>query len=255
MADVASASTKSVEDTRTSRLRVRAWPLLVSLSLVLLVGGTAVFAALWLLSGRTKTASYTVRGSPVGVQIRVVSGDVAILGGAEGGVSVSRTDRSTFGRGPIEWRRWVGQRLEIASTCPRLVLGACTASYRVVVPDNVPVSVRADHGTIRVEGYRGSASLTTGAGAIVVDAFCGYTLRATTVRGDVSAVASCSPELLEVRSRSGDISATVPADHYRIDASAGGGPAIVRGLTSDPNAPWEIQALSASGHVTVEAGS
>jgi hypothetical protein len=255
VADVVSIATKSVEETRTSRLRVRPWPLLVALSLVLLVGGTAVCAALWLLSGGTTSASYTVRGSPVGVQIRVVSGDVAILGGAEGGVSVNRTDRSTFGRGPIEWRRWVGRRLEIASTCPTIVFGTCAASYRVVIPDNVPVSVRADHGTIRLEGYRGSALLTTGAGAIIVDAFCGYTLRATTVRGDVSVVASCSPELLEVRSRSGDISATVPADHYRIDASAGGGPGIVRGLTSDPNAPWQIQALSANGHVTVEAGS
>jgi hypothetical protein len=191
----------------------------------------------------------------MGVQIRVVSGDVVLLGGAQGSVAVRRTDRSTFGRGPLEWRRRVGQRLEIASTCPRLVVGACSAAYRVAVPDDVPVSVRADHGTIRLEGYRGSALLATGAGAISVDAFCGYILRATTARGDVSVVTSCSPERLEVRSTSGDVSATVPAGRYRIDASAGGGPAIVRGLTADPNSPWEIQALSTSGDVTVEAGS
>jgi DUF4097 and DUF4098 domain-containing protein YvlB len=145
--------------------------------------------------------------------------------------------------------------LEIASGCPRLVVGACAAAYRVAVPDNVPVSVRADHGTIRVEDYRGSASLTTGTGAIFVDRFCGYTLRATSGPGDVSVVTSCSPERLVVRSTSGNVSATVPGGRYRIDASARGGPAIVRGLTSDPYAPWEIQALSTTGDVTVEAGS
>ena len=221
--------------------------------MVLVFGGTAVFAGLWLLTGRTKTTSYTVHGSPTGVQIRVVSGDVVIVGGGQGGVAIRRTDRSTFGHGPVEWRRWVGQRLEIASTCPRHVVGACAAAYRIAVPDNVPVSVRADSGSIKVEGYRGSAALTTGAGAISVDAFCGYTLRTTTSRGDVSVVTSCAPSRLEARSTSGNISVTVPVDHYRIDASAGGGPAIVRGLTSDPNAPWEIQALSTSGDVIVEA--
>jgi len=253
VAGVASDLVEAVE--RTGGLRVRLWPLLVAVSLVLLVGATAAVAALWLASGQVKTASYVVDGSPSGVQIRVVSGDVVLLGGAQGSVAVRRTDRSTFGHGPIEWRRMVGGRLEIASTCPRLVVGDCAASYRVAVPDNVPVSIRTDHGTIRVEGYRGSAALTTGTGAILVDAFCGYTLRATSARGDVSVVTSCAPQQLEAHSASGDVSVTVPVDHYRIDASAGGGPATVRGLTSDPNAPWEIQALSTSGDVTVQAGA
>ncbi len=238
-----------------ARLQVPVWPLLVAVSFVLLVGGTSAFAAAWLLSGRTRTTSYAAHGRLVGVQIRVVSGDVAIVGGSQGGVSVRRTDQSTFGRGPTEWRHRVDRRLEIASTCPKLVVGACAADYRVAVPENVPVSVRADHGSVTVEGYRGSASLATGDGSVTVDAFCGYTLRATSVRGDVSVVTSCSPERLELRSTSGNVSATVPPGRYRIDASAGRGPALVQGLTTDPNAPWEIQALSTGGDVTVEAGS
>jgi Toastrack DUF4097 len=236
-------------------LRVRMWPLLVGVSFVLLVGGTAAFTAAWLVSGRTRTTSYAAHGPLLGVQIRVVSGDVVIVGGSQGGVAVRRTDRSTFGHGPIEWRQRIGQRLEIASTCPKLVVGACAADYRVAVPDNVPVSVRADHGSVTVEGYRGSASLATGDGTVTVDAFCGYTLRANSVAGDVSVVASCSPQRLELRSTSGNVSATVPGGRYRIDASAGGGPALVQGLTADPNAPWAIQAVSGSGDVTVEAGS
>ncbi|HEY7421938.1 MAG TPA: DUF4097 family beta strand repeat-containing protein [Gaiellaceae bacterium] len=253
MTGVGTVSTEPVEGSAASRLRVRVWPLLVTFSFVLVVGGTAAFAVLWLLSGETKTTSYVLRGSFNGVQIRVVSGNVEVLGGAQGGVAVRRTARSTFGHGPIEWRHLVGRRLELESTCPRLVVGACAANYRVAVPDDVPVSVRADHGTISVEGFRGSASLTTGAGGIFVDRFCGYTLHATAVRGDVSVVTACSPELLVARSTSGNVSATLPAGRYRIDASSGGGPAIVRGLTPDPDAPWEIEAHSTSGDVAVEA--
>lgn len=255
VAEVASAPVEPRAESARGRLRVSPWGLVVTISLVLLLGGTAAFATAWLASGRTKTSFYSVSGPLMGVQIRVVSGDVVVLGGVQGVVAVRRIERSTFGHGPVEWRRRVGGRLTIASTCPKLVFGACGATYRIAVPDNVPVSVRADHGSIRIEGYRGSASLATGAGAIAVDAYCGYTLHATSVSGDITAVSSCSPERLELRSTSGSVTARVPTGRYRIDASAGGGPAIVRGLTADPNAPWEIQALSTSGDVTVEAGS
>ncbi len=256
MAEVASAPVESRAAQARARSGASAWAWLVAASLALLVGGSAVFGADWLASERTGTSSYFVGGALMGVQIRVVSGDVVVVGGgAQSGVTVHRFDRSTFGRGPVEWRRVEGGRLQIDSACPRLVVGACGASYRLVVPDDLPVSVRADHGSIRVEGFRGSASLATGDGAIVVDAFCGYVLHALSIAGDITVASSCSPQHLELRSRTGDVSAAVPAGRYRIDASGGSGPAIVRGLTADPNAPWEIVALSTSGKAAVEAGS
>jgi hypothetical protein len=254
VAEVASAPVEPRAEGARGRLRVSPWRALVAASLVIVLGGTAVFVAGWLATGQTHTRAYSVRGQLLGVQLRVVRGDVVLLGGAQSGVAVRRTDHSTFGHGPLEWRRRVGGVLEIASTCPRLVAGDCGSSYRIAVPDNVPVSVRADHGSIRVEGYRGSASLATGDGRITVDAFCGYTLRATSVGGDILAAGSCAPESVELRSTSGNITARVPAGRYRVDAAGGGAP-VVRGLTVDPNAPWEIQALSTTGDVVVEAGS
>jgi hypothetical protein len=239
---------------RAARLRLplSPWPLLVAVSLALLLGAGAALGAWWLASARTSRVAYRVDGSLMGVQIRVVSGDVVVIGGARGGVAVRRSDRSTFGHGPVERRTRQGGRLALSSTCPRLVVGSCSASYRVAVPDNVPVSIRADHGTITLEGYRGSASLATGGGAIAVDAFCGHVLRASSLSGDIAAVASCSPERLELRSTHGAVSATVPAGRYRVEAVSGTGDQLVRGLTADPDAPWEIQALSTSGSVRVE---
>jgi Toastrack DUF4097 len=253
--ELASAPVEPRAEVTGRRLHASPWSLLVAVSLLVLVGCTAAFGTSWLLSARTKTVSFGVRGELMGVQVRVAAGDVVVLGGAQGGVAVRRSDRSTFGRSPVEWRRRAAGRLTIASACPKLVLGSCWASYRIAVPDNVPISVRSDRGSIRVEGYRGSASLTTGDGSIVVDAFCGFTLRATSTRGDIAAAASCAPERLDLRSTTGDITARVPAGRYRIDASTGRGAALVRGLTADQGSPWEIHALSTSGDVTLAAGS
>lgn len=251
MAEVASAPDEPRARPSRARLRASAWTLLVAGSLLVLVGGAAAFGADWALSGSTRTSSYSVAGPLAGVQVRVVSGDVVVVGGGRDGVSVRRTDRSTFGHGPIEWRTSTLGLLQIASRCPRLVVGACGATYRIAVPDNVPVSVRADHGSITLEGYRGSASLTTADGPIVVDGFCGYALRAVSTGGDVTAAATCSPERLELRTASGGVSATVPAGRYRIEASTAAGPAAVWGLTADPSSPWTIQALSTSGEVKI----
>jgi hypothetical protein len=253
VAELAPAPVEPRAGTLRARLRVSTWTLLVAASSILLVGGAAAFGAGWLASGRTESRGYSVSPPLLGVQVRVVSGDVVVIGGARGAVVVRRRDRSTFGHGPVEWRSRSGGYLTIASACPRLVVGACGASYRISVPDNVPVSVRADHGSIRLDGFRGSASLVTGRGSISVDAFCGHALRAVSSSGDLSAVASCAPEQVELRSTSGSIHASVPTGHYRIDASAGAAPPVVRGLISDPNAPWTIQALSTSGGVVVES--
>lgn len=255
MSELASAPVEPRAEVARGRLHASPWSLLVAASLLLLVGGTALLGASWLASGRTKTTGYSLHGRLMGLQVRVAAGDVVVLGGAQGSVTVRRADRSTFGRAPVEWRRRVAGRLTVASACPKLVVGSCWASYRIAVPDNVPISIRTDRGSIRVEGYRGSASLATGDGSIVVDAFCGYMLRATSTGGDITTSASCSPERLDLRSASGDIAARVPAGRYRIDASTGSGPALVRGLTADQGSPWEIHALSTSGDVTLAAGS
>ena len=49
--------------------------------------------------------------------------------------------------------------LRLRSRCPVTVLASCSASYRVRVPDNIPVTVRTSSGDVRFSAYRGSASI------------------------------------------------------------------------------------------------
>ena len=86
-----------------------------------------------------------------------------------------------------------------------------------------------------------------------VSGFCGFALRAKTQSGDVGAGSSCALERLELRSRTGDVRAVVPAGRYQVDAETDDGDRVVRGVTVAEDAPFQIQALSSSGDVAVEA--
>ncbi len=235
--------------------RITPWGLVLLGSATTLFITGAVFGALWLSSTRTRTLFSRLPASLRGIELRVQSGDVAIVGGSQTGVSISSSDRSVFGHGPRERRSLRGGILRISSGCPQIVIGACSASYRIDVPNDVPISIRTEHGDIRLNGYRGSADIATDTGAINVEGYCGFVLGAASASGDVTVSSACSPERLTLRSDSGDVSATVPPGNYRIQAASSAGATSVRGLADDGGAPWAIQALSNTGSVRLSAGS
>lgn len=240
---------------RFDRRRLSPWGLLLIGSATVLVIAGAVIGVLWLSSTTTATVSSRLPSSLLGIELRVQSGDVAIVGGSQTGVSISREDRSVFGHGPRERRSISSGILQISSSCPELVIGSCAAGYRVAVPNDIPISIRVEHGSIRLDGYHGSADIATDSGAITVEGYCGFVLGAASASGSVSVLASCSPERLTLRSDSGNIFATVPPGNYRVQAASNSGGTTVRGLVDDDGAPWAIQALSNTGNVKVSAGS
>src|SRR3954453_20654795 len=182
------------------------------------------------------------------------AGAVVVGGGARAGIDVRRTDEFAFGRQAISQRSGTGGTLAIRSRCPHAVLGACRASYRLTVPDNVPIRVRTTSGRVRFGGYRGTAQIDTGSGDVDVLSFCGFGLRARSQSGAVAAAAACAPERLELRSRTGDVHALVPPGRYQLDAETDDGRRRVSGVVADDDAPFQLQALSSSGDVVVEGG-
>jgi hypothetical protein len=224
-------------------------------SAAMLVIAAGVLAALWQSSVSTAVSSSRWPASLMGIELHVPSGNVTIVGGSQSGVSVTRDERWVFGHRPRERQSIRAGILRVSSNCPRLVLGSCAASYRVEVPNDMPISIRTEHGRIRLEGYHGSADIASDSGAIDVEGFCGFVLGAASASGDVRVSSACSPERLTLRSDTGDVSATVPPGNYRIQAASSDGHTIVRGLVDDDGAPWAIQALSNTGDVRVGAGS
>jgi hypothetical protein len=231
------------------------WPRLVtaSASVVLLV--VLGLAAWWASSSETRVTSYSVRGALDAIVLDMGNADAEIVGGRDAPVvDVRRTDRFAFAHPARAGRRVERGTLTLRSRCPATVLGSCAAAYRLTVPNNVPVTIRTDSGDVRLDGFRGSARIETLTGDVSASAYCGFALRARAEDGDLSAAASCAPERLELRSRTGNIRAVVPPGRYRVDADTDTGVRTVRGLTMADDAPFQILALSSAGDVELEAG-
>ena len=72
--------------------------------------------------------------------------------------------------------------------------------------------------------------------------------------GEGRAVAACTPQRLQLRSRAGSVQALVPPGRYRVDAESDEGKRSVRGVTTGDDAPFQVQALSTTGDVRVGSG-
>jgi hypothetical protein len=231
-----------------------AWWWLVAISVIVLVAVGATLAIWWVASRETRTTSYRVLGDLAGIRLDLGDADVEIDGGATA-VEVRRVDHFAYGAPSRERHSVSDGTLAISSRCPDQVLGSCRATYRLAVPDNVPLEIQTGSGSVSLTGVRSSVTVSTGSGTIAAAGFCGFQLRASSDSGDVRAAAECSADRLELRSRAGDIRAVVPAGRYSIDAQSDSGAVRVRGLTPAPDAPFQIQAVSTSGDVSVEAAS
>jgi hypothetical protein len=236
-----------------SGARVSRWGVVVMVSALLVVGAAAALLVASVASKHERLDSFAVRGSLDGVALDVGDGNVDIAGGGQRAqLEVQRTDRYAFGHDADVERTVVGGELRIRARCPSTLPSGCSVRYRLVVPDNVPVTVRTDGGTVRFSGYRGSARVTTHSGDIDIGSFCGFSLEARAESGDIVASAACAPQELSLRSTSGSVRASVPTGRYRVEAESASGTHAVRGLAAVSDAPFSIQALSSSGDVVVE---
>jgi hypothetical protein len=195
---------------RTSRWR---WLAGASAGFVVLVGAAGLIW--WAASRETRTTTYAVRGSLEAITLDLGQADVTVVGaGGESSVGVRHVDEFAFGRPPETTRRVVDGELRLRSRCPDAILNPCSSSYRVSVPDNIPLTVLTSSGDVRFDGVRGSVRVQTG---------------------------------------SGDVRVLVPQGRYQVDADSDAGPPTIRGVVQVEDSPFEIVALSDTGAVVVEA--
>jgi len=208
----------------------------------------------WVASLRTRSASYTVTAPVSRVDLQLASGNADIVASSSPAVQVRRTESYAFGH-PARERRWTTDGvLHIVSGCPRIVLGSCSASYEVAVPQGVTITVHTNSGGIHVNGVSGNASVRTRSGNVDVEAYCGFHLTAESESGNVTVVTACPPQSLRLQTGSGNAAALVPPGPYRIAAVSGGHRERVTGVKDDPSSVFTITVESGSGAVAVEGG-
>jgi hypothetical protein len=234
--------------------RLTPWGRLVAVCAIVVVGAAATLLIWSVASSREHRMSYTVGGALNELALDVGDADVVVAGaGRRSAIGVEHVDRFGFGHAVRTTRTIGGGVFRIRSRCPDTVLHACSVAYRLQVPDNVPIVVRTGGGSVRLDGYRGSARIVTGRGDVDVRGFCGFSLMARSDDGgDVAAATACPPQQLSLRTTTGSVHATVPPGRYHVDASTSGGEPQVRGVAAVTESPFTIQAVSGSGPVSVE---
>src|SRR5215210_3777167 len=202
-------------ETRPAGGQRSSWTLLVGVSAVIVLAVALTIGVWWAASSERRVTSYTVRGSLDAIALDLGDADAEIVGGRdEPVVEVRRTDRFAFDQPAAGGREVSDGVLRLRSRCAPAILSSCSATYRLIVPNNVPVTVRTGSGDVQLAGFRGSARIET---------------------------------------KTGDVAAVVPPGRYRIDADSDDGERTVRGLLSVDDAPFQILALSGAGDVQVEA--
>jgi hypothetical protein len=234
--------------------RLSGWARLVAASAALLAFAAGTLIVWGVVTSQKRVAAYSVRGALDAIELDLGDADVEVVGAGGGAtVQVRRTDAFAYGQSAQTSRGVQDGILRIRSRCPATVMGSCSAGYRLRVPDNVPLVVRTGGGSVRLDGYRGSATINTSTGDVDVAGWCGFKLQVRAGRGNVQAATACAPERLDLRTRVGDVRAQVPRGRYRVDADTDSGRRKVTGLTLAEDAAFQIQALSGTGNVDVEA--
>src|SRR3954464_2294646 len=177
------------------------WGRVVAISAVLVVGGAIALAVGAIASTRPHLITYPVTGTVGGLAFDVDDADIEVVGGAQGdSIQVRRSERYAFGHRPQTTRAVEGSTFRVRSRCPTSLLGPCTVAYRVIVPDNVALDIRTTSGNVSLRGYRGTARVVTGAGAIAISGYCGNSLDVRSGDGPIAASASCAPPRMSLRS-------------------------------------------------------
>ncbi|MGN9836822.1 DUF4097 family beta strand repeat-containing protein [Nonomuraea sp. H19] len=201
------------------------------------------------------------------LKIRSSVGGVRVLPGAGSTVEVERWVRGKAADdGNATWSLRDGT-LRLGANCT-MVVGDCGARYHVKVPPGVRLSIDAQDGVIlkgltqdvdvssrdriQVSGTTGKLRLLS-EGPITGDGLRSANVRCRTSDGAIDLSFASPPIGLDLQSRDGKVTATVPKGSYAVTARSTDGSQRSE-IKNDPKATSTIVARSTSGDVRILAG-
>ena len=214
--------------------------------------------------------TYAFSGSELSIDTGI--GDVHIVPGKAGQVTVAR--RLTYGlRRPYVEERIDGDTFRVTDRpCTADVTLACEVRWLLQVPREVDVEVTTRSGSINVSGMSGTVKLVSGSGEVRVLAPSGklVTLRsktgsvtaqnvsseqvvATSIKGAVSLTFREPPALVVGRSETGKVGVVLPDgdESYRIEAKSSQDGSRTVTAKDDPDSRRRINVRSTKGDVSV----
>jgi len=221
------------------------WLLVAACSAVLVVVAAAVPVFGW-AAQQSSTRTWTQQHAVSQVNVQLTSGDVSIVPGPAGMVSLVQTLTWVTER-PTITESWSGDVLTVTESCDSshdspFGVGGCGAQLRLSVPASAMVGATADSGNVAVTGMSGAVHAEATSGDVILDGDSGYLgvytrsgsvsgdrlrsphVEATVLSGDLSLDFAAAPTIVNASVQSGDASVVVPAGTtYRVSGQTQSG--------------------------------
>lgn len=216
---------------------------------VVLVGAVlAVLVAVSVAMRETQTATNRVAVDDLPqISLRATTADVTIVDGTEDELVVEAEVTSGLLGTDYELRRR-GAELEVVDSCFALVDRGCGVAVTVFVPQDLPIEVVTESGTVRADGLaRSVLTVLTVSGDIVVNDLRVTELAATSDAGRVEASFAAEPAAVKATTRTGDIDVSLGqgGQEYRVDLRSDG--EVVQEVDSAPDAASFVRLHSDDG--------
>ncbi|NUS01310.1 MAG: hypothetical protein HOV97_01980 [Nonomuraea sp.] len=203
-----------------------------------------------------------------GTQLKITSsmGGLRVLPGTGPGIEVERWARGKAADAPA-WSLRDGV-LRLSADCT-VVFGDCGARYHVKVPPGVRLAIDSPDGVIlndltqdvdvssrdriQVRNATGKLRLLSGDGSIEGEGLRSPSVRGRTQSGSITLTFVTPPTTLDLKSKEGGVTATVPKDAYRVTVRSAEGRER-SDLKDTRSSTRTILARSTYGNVRVLAG-
>jgi DUF4097 and DUF4098 domain-containing protein YvlB len=252
----------------------RRWLVTGGLALTALLVATAALVSVNAMARQTVREEHTYPFTGSSLSIDAAIGDVRIVPGDAGSITVAR--RLTYGlRRPYVDEKIDGDTFRVTDRpCTADVAFQCEVRWLLQVPRDVDVDVSTLRGSVIVSGLNGKlrlvsetgdvralaptgrlVSLRSKTGDVTAQNVSGDQVVATTTKGAVSLTFRAPPSLVVARSETGPVGVMLPdqPESYRINAKSQDGSKTIALNTAkdDPDARRRIDIKSTTGDVSV----
>lgn len=228
--------------------------LTVLLTVGLVAGVIAVIAVASFASTSTRTAANRIDISGDSqLAIRSTDADVRLVEGPTSDVEIRAKVTSGLIDTKYELRRR-GDEVEVVGSCLSWLSPRCGVVVTVAVPKGLPVLVATDSADVVVDGLKDRVvTIATGSGDVRGTKLAVQEFSARTDAGDVHAEFVKQPFALKAVTKSGDVTARVPAGdiEYAVTIKSSSG-AVRSAVNDDPKGRGIVRVVSDSGDILLQ---
>lgn len=200
-----------------------------------------------------KTEQYTVSEPVHKLVVDSDAGSVRIIATDAGSITVQQTthwvtDEPTPKRSVVDGVL----RLVDADECRGgWTVFRCETDYRIEVPRELAITVKADAGTVKVAGVTGNLTIESDAGTVEGTQLGSDRVKASTDAGNVRLAFVTTPSSVDAETDAGNVDIDLPRSEYALDLDTDAGGSSVEGVVQYDLSPRTVKASTDAGDIEI----